>query len=324
MKRIAAIALALIGLATLALGPLRAEDYPSRPIRILVPYSPGGIADIAARIIGAKLTEAWGQQTVVENRPGANGFIAVTDAARSAPDGYTLVVVTAGDVTINPSLFKNVPYDVDRDLASISAVSDAPLVLAAHGKSPYKSVADVIAAAKAKPGALDIGTPGYGSINHLILESISLNTGTKFVHVPYKGGAPAAQALVAGDIPLAIVASSTVAPHVPNGSVRVLAISTGQRSPLNPEWPPLAQEGAGDINMSNWTALLAPKATPQPIIAKLSAKVVEILNVPDVKSRFAAGGVATIPSTPAELDAKIKRELATYRLVIEKANVHVD
>jgi tripartite-type tricarboxylate transporter receptor subunit TctC len=324
MKGIAAIALALIGLATLALGPLRAEDYPSRPIRILVPYSPGGIADIAARIIGAKLTEAWGQQTVVENRPGANGFIAVTDAARSAPDGYTLVVVTAGDVTINPSLFKNVPYDVDRDLASISAVSDAPLVLAAHGKSPYKSVADVIAAAKAKPGALDIGTPGYGSINHLILESISLNTGTKFVHVPYKGGAPAAQALVAGDIPLAIVASSTVAPHVPNGSVRVLAISTGQRSPLNPEWPPLAQEGAGDINMSNWTALLAPKATPQPIIAKLSAKVVEILNVPDVKSRFAAGGVTTIPSTPAELDAKIKRELATYRLVIEKANVHVD
>ena len=321
MKRIAAIALAL---GALVMGPVLAEDYPTRPIRILVPYSPGGIADIAARILGAKLTEAWGQQTVVENRPGANGFIAVTDAARSAPDGYTLVVVTAGDITINPSLFKSVPYDMDRDFASISAVSDAPLVLAAHGKSSFKSVGDVIAAAKAKPGALDIGTPGYGSINHLILESIALNTGTKFVHVPYKGGAPAAQALVAGDIPLAIVASSTVAPHVPNGSVRVLAISTGQRSPLNPEWPPLAQEGAGDINMSNWTALLAPRATPQPIIAKLSAKVMEILNMPDVKSRFAAGGVTTIPSTPAELDARIKRELAAYRVVIEKANVHVD
>jgi tripartite-type tricarboxylate transporter receptor subunit TctC len=321
MKRIVAIALALGALVT---GPVLAEDYPTRPIRILVPYSPGGIADIAARILGAKLTEAWGQQTVVENRPGANGFIAVTDAARSAPDGYTLVVVTAGDITINPSLFKSVPYDMDRDFASISAVSDAPLVLATHGKSSFKSVADVIAAAKAKPGALDIGTPGYGSINHLILESIALNTGTKFVHVPYKGGAPAAQALVAGDIPLAIVASSTVAPHVPNGSVRVLAVSTGQRSPLNPEWPPLAQEGAGDINMSNWTALLAPRATPQPIIAKLSAKVMEILNLPDVKSRFAAGGVTTIPSTPAELDARIKRELAAYRVVIEKANVHVD
>jgi tripartite-type tricarboxylate transporter receptor subunit TctC len=321
MKRIAAIALAL---SALVAGPVLAEDYPSRPIRILVPYSPGGIADIAARILGAKLTEAWGQQTVVENRPGANGFIAVTDAARSTPDGYTLVVVTAGDVTINPSLFKSVPYDMDRDFASISAVSDAPLVLAAHGKSPYKSVADVIAAAKVKPGALDIGTPGYGSINHLILESISLNTGTKFVHVPYKGGAPAAQALVAGDIPLAIVASSTVAPHVPNGSIRVLAISTGQRSPLNPEWPLLRDEGAGDINMSNWTALLVPKATPRPIIEKLSTKVMEILNMSDVKSRFAAGGVTTIPSTPAELDARIKRELAAYRVVIEKANVHVD
>ena len=321
MKRLAAIALAL---SALVAGPVLAEDYPSRPIRILVPYSPGGIADIAARILGAKLTEAWGQQTVVENRPGANGFIAVTDAARSTPDGYTLVVVTAGDVTINPSLFKSVPYDMDRDFASISAVSDAPLVIAAHGKSPYKSVADVIAAAKVKPGALDIGTPGYGSINHLILESISLNTGTKFVHVPYKGGAPAAQALVAGDIPLAIVASSIVAPHVPNGSIRVLAISTGQRSPLNPEWPLLRDEGAGDINMSNWTALLVPKATPRPIIEKLSTKVMEILNMSDVKSRFAAGGVTTIPSTPAELDARIKRELAAYRVVIEKANVHVD
>ena len=321
MKRIAAIALAL---GALVAGPVLAEDYPTGPIRILVPYSPGGIADIAARILGAKLTEAWEQQTVVENRPGANGFIAVSDAARSAPDGYTLVVVTAGDVTINPSLFKSVPYDMDRDFASISAVSDAPLVLAAHGKSPYKSVADVIAAAKAKPGALDIGTPGYGSINHLILESISLNTGTKFVHVPYKGGAPAAQALVAGDIPLAIVASSTVAPHVPNGSIRVLAISTAQRSPLNPEWPPLRDEGAGDINMSNWTALLVPKATARPIIEKLATKVMEILNMPDVKSRFAAGGVTTIPSTPAELDARIKRELAAYRVVIEKADVHVD
>ena len=321
MKRIAAVALSL---GALVAGPVLAEDYPTRPIRILVPYSPGGIADIAARILGAKLTEAWEQQTVVENRPGANGFIAVSDAARSAPDGYTLVVVTAGDVTINPSLFKSVPYDMDRDFASISAVSDAPLVLAAHGKSPYKSVADVIAAAKAKPGALDIGTPGYGSINHLILESISLNTGTKFVHVPYKGGAPAAQALVAGDIPLAIVASSTVAPHVPNGSIRVLAISTAQRSPLNPEWPPLRDEGAGDINMSNWTALLVPKATARPIIEKLATKVMEILNMPDVKSRFAAGGVTTIPSTPAELDARIKRELAAYRVVIEKADVHVD
>jgi tripartite-type tricarboxylate transporter receptor subunit TctC len=233
-------------------------------------------------------------------------------------------MVTTGDVAINPALFKDVPYDVERDLAPISAVSDAPMVFATNGDSPYKSVADVIAAAKAQPGVLNVGTPGYGSINQLVLESIALYTGTKFVHVPYKGGAPAAQALVAGDIPLGVLASSTVAPYVPSGKIRVLAITTGQRSPLNPEWPTLAQEGAGDISASNWTALLAPKGTPQPIIEKLEAKVVEILNLPDVKTRFAAGGVSTIPSTPAELEAKIKRELATYRLVIEKADVHVD
>jgi tripartite-type tricarboxylate transporter receptor subunit TctC len=313
-----------IALLMCVAAPAFAQDYPTRPIRILVPYAPGGISDIAARIVGAKLTEAWGQQVVIENRPGGNGFIAVTDAARSAPDGYSLVMVTTGDVAINPALFKDIPYDVEHDLAPISAVSDAPMVLATNGGSPYKSVADVIAAAKSQPGVLNVCTPGYGSINQLVLESIALNTGTKFVHVPYKGGAPAAQALVAGDIPLGILASSTVAPYVPSGKIRVLAITTGQRSPLNPEWPTLAQEGAGDISASNWTALLAPKGTPQPIIDKLQAKVVEILNMPDVKTRFAAGGVSTIPSTPAELEAKMKRELATYRLVIEKANVHVD
>src|SRR4029077_14517613 len=279
MKRIAALAFLFMALAT---GPVLAEDYPTRPIRILSPYSPAGISDIAARIVAGKLTEAWGQQVIVENRPGGNGFIAVTDAARAKPDGYTLVMVTAGDITINPSLFKTVPYDVDRDLAPVTAVSDAPLVRAANGETPYKTLADVIAAAKARPGMLNVGSPGYGSINHLMLESISLNTGTKFTHVPYKGGAPAVQALVAGDIPLAIIASSTAAPHVASGKIRILGVSTGERSPLNPEWPPLAQEGAGDINVSNWTALMAPKATPQPIIQKLSAKVIEILNLPDV------------------------------------------
>jgi tripartite-type tricarboxylate transporter receptor subunit TctC len=329
MNRLVAIALVhlallLAVLLALATGQALAEDYPVRPMRILSPYAPGGISDIAARIVAGKLTEAWGQQVIVENRPGGNGFIAVTDVARAMPDGYTLVMVTAGDITINPSLFKTVPYDVDRDLAPVSAVSDAPLVLAANGETPYKTLADVIAAAKAQPGVLNMGTPGYGSINHLMLESISLNTGTKFTHVPYKGGAPAVQALVAGDIPLAIIASSTAAPHVASGKIRILGISTGERSPLNPEWPPLSQQGAGDINVSNWTALMAPKATPQPIINKLSGKVVEILKMPDVQARFAAGGVSTIPSTPAELDARIKRELATYRSVIEKANVHVD
>lgn len=312
---------ALVALGT---APIRADDYPTRPIRILVPYAAGGIADIAARIVGAKLTETLGQQVAVENRPGGNGFIAMELTARSAPDGYTLVMCTVGDIAINPALFREMPYDVERDFAPISSISDAPVVLAANGASPYKTVKDVIAAAKARPGMLNVGTPGYGSINQLILESFALDTGTKFVHVPYKGGAPAAQALVAGDIPLAVLASSTVAPHVPSGNIRVLAVTSAKRSPLNPEWPTLQDEGGGDVNASNWTALLAPKATPQPILDKLSNAVVKILNMADVKERFAGGGVASIPSSPAELDARVKREAAVYRVIVEKANVHVD
>jgi tripartite-type tricarboxylate transporter receptor subunit TctC len=321
MIRIVSVVVALLALGTAS---VHAQDYPSRPIRILVPYAPGGIADIASRIVGGKLSEAWGQQVAVENRPGGNGFIALEATAHAAADGYTLVVATIGDVAVNPALFKQMPYVYERDFAPITAVSDAPLVLVASGKSPYKTVGEVIAAAKAEPGTVNVGTPGYGSINQLVLESIALNTGTKFVHVPYKGGAPAAQALVAGDIPLGIIASSSAAPYVPSGQIRVLAVTTAKRSALNPEWPTLQGEGGGDIDMSNWTLLLAPKGTPQPILDKLNAEAVKILNEPDIKTRFAAGGVTTIPSSAAELDARIRRETMVYRVVVEKANVHVD
>ena len=317
-------AIAVFTLIAIGVVPSRGQDYPVRPIHILVPYAPGGIADIAARILGAKITEAWGQQVVVENRPGGNGFIAMTDTVRSAADGYTLVMATGGDVAINPVLFKKVPYDVAHDLASIAIVSDAPLVLAVNADTSYKTVADVIAAAKARPNEINVCTPGYGSINQIVLEWMALNTGTKFVHVPYKGGAPAAQALMAGDIPVGILASSSVAPGVQGGKIRVLAVTMAKRSVLDPQWPTLQEEGVKEVDASNWTALLAPKATPQPIIDKLDAEVVRILAMPDVKERFAAGGVVTIPSTAAELDARIKRELAGYRAIIEKADIHVD
>jgi tripartite-type tricarboxylate transporter receptor subunit TctC len=318
------VAIVVLNLIAAGAVPSRAQDYPTRPIRMLVPYAPGGISDIAARIVGAKITEAWGQQVVVENRPGGNGFIAMTDAVRSAADGYTLVMATGGDVAINPVLFKKVPYDVERDLAPITAVSDAPLVLAVNADTPYKTVADVIAAAKAKPSEINVCTPGYGSINQIVLEWMALNTDTKFVHVPYKGGAPAAQALMAGDIPVGILASSSVAPGVQAGKIRVLAVTMAKRSALDPQWPTLQEAGIKEVDASNWTALFAPKATPRPVVDKLGAEVVKILAVPDVKERFAAGGVVTIPSSAAELDARIKRELAGYRAIIEKADIHVD
>ena len=188
-------------LAVFGASPASAQAYPTKPIHILVPYAPGGIADIAAQIIGAKMTEAWGQQVVVENRPGGNAFIAMGATAKAPPDGYTLVMATIGDVAINPALFKEMPYNVERDLAPIAQISDAPMVLAANGNSPYKTVADVIAAAKAQPGRISVATPGNGSVNQIVLEWLALNTDTKFQHIPYKGGAPAAAALAGSDIP---------------------------------------------------------------------------------------------------------------------------
>jgi Tripartite tricarboxylate transporter family receptor len=198
---------AVAAFLVLCAAPAAAQDYPAKPIHILVPYAPGGITDIAARIVGAKLTEAWGQQVVVENKPGGNGFIAMSAGAKAAADGYTLTMVTVGDVAINPVLFKDMPYDVQRDFAPIALVSDAPMVLAANAGTPYKSVDEVIAAAKAQPGRISVSTPGNGSVNQIVLEWMALNTGTKFQHIPYKGGAPAAAALAGGDIPLGVLAS---------------------------------------------------------------------------------------------------------------------
>jgi len=304
--------------------PAISQTYPSKPIHMLVPYAPGGITDIAARIVGAKLTEAWGQQVVVENRPGGNGFIAMTAGAKAAPDGYTLTMATVGDVSINPVMFKSMPYNMERDFDSIGMISDAPMVLATNANTAYKSVADVIAAAKAQPGRISVGTPGNGSINQIVIEWLALNTGTKFQHIPYKGGAPAAAAVAGGEIPLGVLASSSVAPHVKSGRVRVLAVTGAKPSKFEPQWPTLQSQGVKDVDASNWTLLLAPKGTPKDIINKINAEVVKILNMADVKERFAAGGVETTPSTPAELDARMKKATETFGVIVEKANIRPD
>jgi tripartite-type tricarboxylate transporter receptor subunit TctC len=314
------IALLLVAAASSA----SAQTYPDRPVRILVPYSPGGITDIAARVVGAKLSEYWGHQVVVENRSGGNGLIAMSAVVKADPDGYTLVMASGGDVSLNPALIEKMPYDVERDLIPISGVSDAPIVLVANSRSLYKSVADVIAASKSNPGSIDIGTPGVGSITHLVLEWLALSTGTKFQNVPFKGGGPAVQALIAGVVPLAVLASSSVAPYVQNGTLRVLGITSITRSSLNPEWPTLREQGIPEVNASNWTAMFAPKGTPQPVIDKLNADVVRALGSPDVRERFASGGAQVISSTSSELAARQKNELAIFRSVVAKSGMHIE
>jgi len=310
------------GLVLLA-QPALSQTYPSKPIHILVPYAPGGIADIASRIVGAKLTEAWGQQVVVENKPGGNAFIAMSAGAKAAPDGYTLTMATVGDVAINPALFKSMPYKWD-DFVPISTISDAPMVLVANANAPFKSVAEVLAGAKAQPGRISVASPGNGSINQIVIEWMALNTNTKFQHIPYKGGAPAGAALAAGDIPLAVLASSSVAPHVKAGRMRVLAVTGAKPSKFSPEWPTLQSQGVKDVDASNWTLLLAPKGTPKEIVDKLNAEVVKILNMQDVKDRFAGGGVETIPSTGAELDARVKKTASQLLTIVEKAKIRPD
>ncbi|MEI9923031.1 MAG: tripartite tricarboxylate transporter substrate-binding protein [Bradyrhizobium sp.] len=320
MFRIIAVAAFFVALTA----PAQAQTFPDRPVRILVPYAPGGITDIAARLVGGKLGEYWGHQVVVENRPGGNGLIAMTAAVRAEPDGYTLVMASGGDVALNPALLEKMPYDVERDLIPITGVSDAPIVLAANSASPYKSVADVIAASKANPGSVDIGTPGIGSITHLVLEWLALSTGTKLQNVPFKGGAPAVQALVSGVVPLGIRPVRQSRRISRAGPCACSGVTSAKRSALNPEWPTLQEQGVADVNASNWTALFAPKGTPQAIVDKLNADVVRALNSPDVKERFASGGVQVIPSTPAELAARLKSELAIFRTVIAKSGMHLE
>ena len=301
-----------------------AQTYPSRPVKIIVPATTGGAIDVIARVLADKMTASLGQPVVVENKPGGNGFIALSAAAKATPDGYTLVMATAGDLTLSPALFKDMPYNVQNDFAFISLVSDAPLVLAANTQAPFKSVADVIAGAKAQPGRISIASPGNGSNNQLVIEWIGLNSGTQFQHIPYKGGAPAAAALAGNDIPLAVLASSSVAPHVKSGRAVVLAITAARRSKLNPEWPTLQEQGVKEVDASNWTALLAPKGTPKEVVDKLHTEIVKILAMPDVKDRFAGGGVETIGSSPAELQARVKDEGARFQQVVQKANMKPD
>jgi tripartite-type tricarboxylate transporter receptor subunit TctC len=314
--------LLLLGAALAApIGGAKAQSYPTRPIHIIAPYAPGGIADIAARLIGQKLTDAWGQQVVVENRPGANGFLGVTAVTRAQPDGYTLLIVTVGDVTINPFLFKHVPYDVGHDLVPITMLSDTPTVLAANANAPYQTVADVIADAKKKPDNVAIGSPGIGSVNQLAFEWMGLGTGVKFLHVPYKGGAPAATALAGGEIPLAVLASSSVRPFLQNNRVRVLAITTAKRSSFNPEWPTLQESGVPDVNISNWTALMAPAGTPQPIIDKLAAWHRQINATEDAKKTLLQFGMDPLEGDGAAMTALLKSDIVRWGEFVKLAKI---
>jgi len=318
------VAWAVFGAAALAQAQTPSL-YPDRPIRLVIAFPPGGATDTLSRQVTQELGEALGQSVVIENKPGAGGYIAWNYVAAADPDGYTLLMAENA-LGISQALYKKTSssFDPVKQYDAIAVVATSPLVLAVANNVKANSVNELIAYARAMPQKINYASAGIGSVSHLTFEVIRAGTGMDAVHVPYKGGAPAAAALAAGDIPLGVLASSSVAPHVKSGRVRVLAVTMGKRSPLNPEWPTLQEQGVKEVDASNWTALFAPKATPQPVIDKLNAEVVKILHMPDVKQRFAGGGVDTIPSSAAELDARVKQEAERFRAIVHKANIRPD
>jgi tripartite-type tricarboxylate transporter receptor subunit TctC len=298
-----------------------ADTYPNKPIRIIVPFAPGGIVDTSARVIGQELSKRWGQQVVVENRPGGNGFIGVMAAVKAPADGYTLLMAHTGEFGVNPAIFPNVPYDLDRDLAPITMINDAPMVVVVNSNLPIKTMADLLAAAKAKPGAVGMSTPGTGSINHLVLEWMNLAANVKFLHVPYKGGAPAITATAGGEVPAGKAALGSAMPHIKSGRVRVLAVTTATRSFVDTSWPTLIESGVPDVRSSIWAGLFAPKGVPQPIIEKLYAEIVKVLELPEVKERFAAGGGVPGGRRPEAFGDSIRKEAANLKTVVAAAGV---
>ncbi len=305
-------------------GAALAQDFPSRPIRVIVPFAPGGVVDVTARILTQKMTERLGWNFIVENKPGGNGFIAVTHAAKAAADGYTLLCAHSGEFAVNPALFPNVPYDLDRDFAPITMISDTPMLLVAGAKEPYNNIQELVAAAKKDPGKLAFSSPGNGSVNHLAGEWFSMESGAKLMHVPYKGGAPAVAAVASGEVPLGVVAIPAVMPHVQSGRVKVLGLTTAKRAAYNKDWATANEAGVKNVDASNWVGLFAPKGVPADVLAKLHAEVSKILAEPDVKKRFADAGAEVGGMSPAAFAERIRKDAARYKEVVQVGKIRAE
>lgn len=322
MLRLTACAVAAAALATGVAA--QAQEWPAKPIRIVVPYQPGGIIDAAARIVGPKLTEAWGQQIIIDNKPGGNATIGMQFVAKSPADGYTWVMATLGDFTVSPTMIKDIPYSIEKDFVATAIFTSIPTVFAVNAGTPYTSVADVIADAKKQPGKLSYATPGNGAINHITMEAIALNTGTRFQHIPYKGGAPATTAVAAGDVPLGLLAVTAAIPFIKSEKIRVLATATAKRLETNPQWPTLGELGFLTFDGSNWVGMMGPKATPAAIVARMNAEVNKALAMPDVIERLTATGGTPVPMSPADFGKRVKAETEAFKDVVEKAKIEAN
>jgi tripartite-type tricarboxylate transporter receptor subunit TctC len=312
----------LLAAAVLAAPVAQGQDYPNKPIRMLVPFAPGGVVDTSTHILTNKLQERLGWQFVVDNRPGGNGFIAVTAAARANADGYTLLSAHTGEFAVNPAVFKTVPYDLEKDFTPITMLSDAPMAVVVNGQSPINSLKDLIAAAKAKPGGVAYGSPGNGSVNHLATEWLASAAGVKLLHVPYKGGAPAVTAVAQNEVVLTVAGVPGVLPHLQAGRVKVIGVTTAKRSPFYKDWPAPQEGGMAGVDASIWVGVFAPKGTPSAVVNKLYKEIAETIKLSDVKERYATGGAAeTVGMPPAAFTARVKKDLERYRKIVKSVGI---
>lgn len=301
-----------------------AEHYPSKPIRMVITFPPGGPSDVVVRLVGEKLTKDWGHPIIVDNRGGAGGIVGTEIVARSAPDGYTFLVGTAGGMTINPNLHAKLPYDSFRDFVPVGMLVTNPQILVAHPSVAAKSVKDLVALAKAKPGQLNFASAGSGTATHLGLELLKLATGMQAVHVPYKGGAPAITDLVGGQVQLLWVSIPSVLPHFKAGRLRALAVSTASRTASAPDVPTVAEQGYPGFEYSNWNALFAPAKTPQAHVRKINTSVVNALKDPDTAAKLSTQGADPAPGSPEDLGRYMRADFEKWKKVIAVAKLKAE
>ena len=307
---------AFIAILALLAGTVAAQTYPSKPVRVISGFPPASGADITARVIGVKLYEATGQQFFVENRPGAGSNIAAEVAAKSAPDGYTLFIGTVAN-TINATLYSKLPFDFARDFAPVALTTAAPNVLVVHPSVPVKSVKELVALAKSRPGQLNFASAGTGTAPHLSGELFNAMAGVKMTHIPYKGSPPAVIDLVAGSVDVMFSPASTVLPHVKSERLRALAVTTAARLPSLPGLPTVAESGLKGYETVTWFGFVAPAKTPPAIITRLNAEIVKALALPDVRSQFELQGIEVLGGTPERFADYIREEIAKWARAIK-------
>ncbi|HEY7904317.1 MAG TPA: tripartite tricarboxylate transporter substrate binding protein [Casimicrobiaceae bacterium] len=316
---------AIFALALAITVPASAQNaFPSRPVHIIVPFAAGGVADLLPRIVGARLSQKWGQPVIIDNKVGASGNIGMADGARADPDGYTLVLAPAGNLTVNPILFKNLPFDTYRDLTPVTNLANVPNVLVVNPAVPAKTVQALIAYAKANPGKLNFASPGEGSGAHLAGELLKLDAGIDIVHIPYKGLAPAVNDLLGGNTQMMFAGISTVIQYIRTGRLVALAVASPNRSPQLPDVPTVAESGLPGFDVTSWYGIVTRAGTPPAIVHQIQHDMADALAEDEVRTKLAGLGLEPDGSTPEAFEAKIRREAQKWGDIVRKAGIKVE